>query len=149
MSPGLHVLGDKQTGAFSVVWWDPRALKLGAEAPLGIRRPELIVKDVAPEVVAAGLATYNDWRMRRDQALAAGAESALAVRTVTQIAKIAPEPATDLNIASVAVVEIARAGDRPKGRRFGALMHAVLASVPLDGDVDAVHKMAADRKSVV
>ncbi len=48
--PGLHVRRADPSGTaeFSVVWWDPRALKLGAEAPLGIRRPELIVKDVAP-----------------------------------------------------------------------------------------------------
>ena len=42
-----------------MVWWDPRALKLGAEAPLGIRRPELIVKDVAPDIVESGLAAYR------------------------------------------------------------------------------------------
>ncbi len=60
---------------FSVVWWDPRALKLGAEAPLGIRRPELIVKDVAPDIVESGLAAYNSWRERRQQALDAGSQS--------------------------------------------------------------------------
>ncbi len=47
-------------------------LNLGAEAPLGIRRPELIVKDVAPDIVESGLAAYNSWRERRQQALAAG-----------------------------------------------------------------------------
>jgi ATP-dependent exoDNAse (exonuclease V) beta subunit len=145
VSPGLHVRSHKgsDAGEFSVVWWDPRALKLGAEAPLGIRRPELIVKDVAPEVVASGLATYNEWRMRRDEAIAAGATSALAVRTVTQLAKVAPEPSTDSNIPTVAVVEIARAGDRPTGRRFGTLMHALLASVPLSDDADGIHRIAA------
>ena len=48
VSPGLHVrrTGASEASDFCVIWWDPRALKLGAEAPLGIRRPELIVKDV-------------------------------------------------------------------------------------------------------
>ena len=88
VSPGLHVRkwilrpssfparrgGGKRGGAeFSVVWWDPRALNLGAEAPLGIRRPELIVKDVAPDIVESGLAAYNSWRERRHQAIAAPA----------------------------------------------------------------------------
>src|SRR5262244_76128 len=66
VSPGLHVRRSDSSGGtdFSVVWWDPRVLKLGAEAPLGIRRPELIVKDVAPDIVASGLAAYNSWRER-------------------------------------------------------------------------------------
>ena len=55
--PGLHVrkADPSRPAEFSVVWWDPRALKLGAEAPLGIRRPELIVKDVAPAIVESVL----------------------------------------------------------------------------------------------
>src|SRR6266508_3767877 len=65
--------GEERGGGteFSVVWWDPRGLKLGAEAPLGIRRPELIMKDVAPAIVESGLVAYNSWRERRQQALGA------------------------------------------------------------------------------
>src|SRR4029079_12963997 len=37
VAPGRHML---TPGDFSVLWWDPRVLKLGAEAPLGIRRPD-------------------------------------------------------------------------------------------------------------
>src|SRR5581483_3345622 len=125
VSPGLHVRSADPPGSgeFAVVWWDPRALKLGAEAPLGIRRPELIVKDVAPDIVEAGLAAYNSWRERRRQILASGAQSALAVQTVTELAKGAAE--------------------RPSGRRFGALMHAVLATLPLDGAGGVIRRIAA------
>ncbi len=92
--PGLHVrksdssdpllhppprAGEERGGetGFSVVWWDPRALKLGAEAPLGIRRPELIVKDVAPDIVESGLTAYNAWRERRRHAVNAGSQSSV------------------------------------------------------------------------
>ncbi|MGE5303583.1 MAG: UvrD-helicase domain-containing protein [Alphaproteobacteria bacterium] len=158
--PGLHVrklnysdpllhppprrAGEERVGGteFSVVWWDPRALKLGAEAPLGIRRPELIVKDVAPDIVESGLAAYNSWRERREQAVAAGSQSLVAVRTVTQSAKAAAEAAGDLKVPSAEIVELPRAANRPSGRRFGALVHAVLASVPLDGDTSVIGGVA-------
>src|SRR4029434_517694 len=104
---------------FSVVWWDPRALKLGAEAPLGIRRPELIVKDVAPDIVESGLAAYKSWRARRQQAIAAGSKPSVAVQTVTQAAKIAGAQSPDFQLSPVAIVELPRAGNRPTGRRFG------------------------------
>jgi ATP-dependent exoDNAse (exonuclease V) beta subunit len=126
----------------SVVWWDPGALKLGAEAPLGIRRPELIVRDVAPDIVESGLAAYNSWRERRGQALAAGSDSSVSVRTVTQSAKTAGAEALAAKLPPVEIVELRRAADRPSGARFGALVHAVLASVPLDGDSSAVQHLA-------
>jgi ATP-dependent exoDNAse (exonuclease V) beta subunit len=137
--PGLHVRGGGTE--FSVVWWDPRALKLGAEAPLGIRRPELIVKDVAPDIVESGLAAYNSWRERRQQARDAGSQNSVVVRTVTQAAKTAGE-AAPLTLPPVEIIELPRAADRPSGRRFGALVHAVLASVPLDGDLNAIQRVA-------
>jgi ATP-dependent helicase/nuclease subunit A len=142
--PGLHVrrLGSSGGAEFSVVWWDPRALKLGAEAPLGIRRPELIVKDVAPDIVQSGLAAYNRWRERRQQALAVGSHSSVALRTVTQIAKTAAEASPDLKLPPVEIVELPRAANRPSGARFGALVHAVLASVPLDGDLSVIQRLA-------
>jgi ATP-dependent exoDNAse (exonuclease V) beta subunit len=158
--PGLHVrkldssdpllnppprrVGEETGGGteFSVVWWDPRALKLGAEAPLGLRRPELIVKDVAPGTVESGLAAYNSWRERRQQAIAAGSHSSVAVRTVTQAAKTGDQPAPELNLPPVQIVELPRAANRPSGRRFGALVHAIFASVPLDGDLSVIQRLA-------
>jgi ATP-dependent helicase/nuclease subunit A len=143
--PGLHVRRASSSGPaeFSIVWWDPRALKLGAEAPLGIRRPELIVKDVAPDIVESGLTAYNSWRERRQQAFAVGSQNSVSVRTVTQSAKTAGEASPDLTLPPVEIIELPRAANRPSGRRFGALVHAVLASVPLDGDLNAIQRLAA------
>jgi ATP-dependent helicase/nuclease subunit A len=140
-----HGAGDERGRGteFSVVWWDPRALKLGAEAPLGIRRPELIVKDVKPEIVEAGLGTYISWRKRLEQAIVAGGQNSVAVRTVTQAAKTATDRALDSQLPPVEIVELARAANRPAGPRFGALVHAILASVPLDGDLKVIERLAA------
>jgi ATP-dependent helicase/nuclease subunit A len=160
VSPGLHVRKPGSSGPllhppprdageergegteFSVVWWDPRALKLGAEAPLGIRRPELIVKDVAPDIVESGLAAYNSWRERHQQDLALGSQSSVSVKTVTQMAKTAGDGVPDLKLPPVEIVELPRVANRPSGPRFGALVHAVLASVPLDGDLAAIQRLA-------
>ena len=100
------------------------------------------MKDVAPDIVESGLAAYNSWRARRQQALAAGSQSSVTVRTVTQSAKTAGEEAPDLKLPPVEIVELARAANRPSGSRFGALVHAVLASVPLDGDLSAIQRLA-------
>ena len=143
--PGLHVCtgrGPSQISEFSVVWWDPRTLKLGAEAPLGLRRPELIVRDVAPAIVDSGLAAYNSWRERHQQAIAAGSHTSVAPRTVTQAAKSGDESAPDLKLPHVEIIELPRPANRPSGRRFGTLVHAVLASVPLDADLNIIQRLA-------
>jgi ATP-dependent exoDNAse (exonuclease V) beta subunit len=146
--PGLHAFkasgsvgGGQSEQGHTVVWWDPHALTFDAEAPLGIRHPELIVKDVAPNVVEAGLSEYNSWRTRREAAVAAGSLPQIAVQTVTQWARAAAGEAPDLKVPAVEIIELPRAASRPSGPRFGTLVHSVLATVPLDGDIDAVKRL--------
>jgi ATP-dependent exoDNAse (exonuclease V) beta subunit len=152
--PGLHVFGSigaegsgratlvPITGSTArshrVVWWDPRALNLNVEPPLGIRHPELIVRDVAPEIVESGMADYNLWRESRQAAAAAGAQPSISVRTVTEWARSGAHVQSGLKLPPVEVIELPRAPNRPSGRRFGTLVHAVLASVPLDADRDII-----------
>src|SRR5439155_12562168 len=53
VSPGQHDF----PGGYSVVWWDPTpggGLKLDEKPTFGVRREDLIVKDVARNVVADG-----------------------------------------------------------------------------------------------
>ena len=117
-------------------------LKLDAEPPLGIRRSELIVKDVAPQVVEAGLADYKAWRDGNDAAVVSGSRPSIAAQTVTQWAK-AGVSQQDLKLPPVEIIELPREPNRPSGRRFGALVHAVLGSVPLDGDADVIQRLTA------
>ena len=137
VTPGLHVFGDTH----AVVWWDPRALHLGAEPPLGLRRSELIVKDVAPRIVNAGLAEYDAWRQGTDAAIAAGAVPSIAAQTVTQWARTAREDGPHL--PPVEIIEVPRDASRPSGRRFGALVHAVLATVAFDADLGVIQHLTA------
>ena len=66
----------------------------------------------------------------------------MALLTVTQAAKIVEESAPDFKLARVEIIELPRAANRPSGRRFGTLVHAVLASVPLDGDGNIIQRLA-------
>jgi ATP-dependent helicase/nuclease subunit A len=135
VAPGLHAFDSSH----SVVWWDPHDLKLDAEPPLGIRRSELIVKDVAPQTVAEGLSTYKAWREGVDRAVAEGSRPSIAAQTVTQWARSAAP--LSMELSPVEVIEVPREPDRPGGRRFGALVHGVLATVPLDGGADVIHRL--------
>jgi ATP-dependent exoDNAse (exonuclease V) beta subunit len=138
VAPGLHTFG----ASHSVVWWDPRDLKLKAEPPLGIRRSELIVKDVAPKIVEEGLADYKAWRDANDAAVVSGSRPSIAAQTVTQWAK-AGGSQQDLKLPPVEIIELPRGPNRPSGLRFGALVHAVLGSVPLEGDEDLIQRVTA------
>ena len=59
--PGQHDFA----GGYSVVWWDPGALTLGLKPAMGVRRDDLIVKDVARDVVADGRTKYDAWKLAR------------------------------------------------------------------------------------
>ena len=63
--PGEHriVRGRSHT----VVWWSPesQALSLNVQAPFGLRRDDLIVKDVPPEILRQGLDAHKTWETGR------------------------------------------------------------------------------------
>jgi ATP-dependent helicase/nuclease subunit A len=144
VQPGLHVLGtssdsERPPAAYPVVWWDPRALTLGARPAVGIPHQDLI-EDPGPEVVEADRRRYADWQRARQVALEQGARASFVVETVTERAQRAgddqaPEP-------EVTVVDAASGVARPSGPRFGTLVHAVLATVALDADRDAIADVA-------
>ena len=141
--------GDGSTDGYPVVWWDPSSptLRLGVEAKFGIRQEQLLSKDAPAEVVERDLARYRAWRDRRDQTVSEAATPSLRVLTVTELATqlVADQvPASTVGdeIDEPEIVELVGDPDRPSGRRFGALVHAVLAATPLDAAADQVGEFA-------
>jgi ATP-dependent exoDNAse (exonuclease V) beta subunit len=128
------------------VWWDPSALGLGARAPFGVRREDLIVKDVARAVVADGRSRYDRWRLARSDAKNAGAVPSLVTATVGEWSReqgrALPDPAAAGAVIVADAGTSAREGARPGGARFGALVHAVLAQAPLDAPRAALDELA-------
>jgi ATP-dependent exoDNAse (exonuclease V) beta subunit len=129
-----------------VVWWDPRALDLGAKAPFGVRRDDLIVKDVARHVVADGRSRYDRWRLARGDARAAGSVPSLHVSTVGRWASEA-QAGADAMLSGIATTIVdAREHPAPRpgaGPAFGLLVHAVLAQVPFDAATSQIEEAAA------
>jgi ATP-dependent helicase/nuclease subunit A len=199
VSPGLHQIAYASEAPFDAVWWDPAVLRLGAEPPFGLRRQELISKEVAPEVVAAGQRRYLEWRNARDAAVERARRPSLEVLTVTQWSTLAargpglsargsglgtrgsvlgaedprrgigepapvdgppgptidPEPVERVGDrastprGAVEVVVVRAAAGRPAGPRYGALVHAALATIPLDAGAGTIARVAATQGRIV
>jgi hypothetical protein len=78
--PGRHDFAE----GYSVVWWDPSALTLGLKAPMGVRRDDLIVKDVPRDVVADGRTRYDTWKLARITARERGSIPSIRAHTVRE-----------------------------------------------------------------
>ena len=167
--PGQHTFAAGEA-PYAVTWWDPFALDLGVEPGIGLRRESLIMKDVPDAVVVEGHRDYARWEAQRADAIVKGSTPSVSVRTATEWAAAgndqqawpifgaapqdrvmqrglfdAPTPAADaappMPHDAVAVVD-ARGPERPGGARFGELVHAMLASAPLDADRAAIGALA-------
>jgi ATP-dependent exoDNAse (exonuclease V) beta subunit len=136
-APGSQIPdhGSRIPGAYSVVWWDPHVLHLGAVSTFGLRRDDLIVKDGDMFGVEDRMAEYDRWRRDRSSAIESAQKPSLQVQTATAWAAAVAELGLDDEIAARATIEIVElpgAAGRPRGPRFGTLVHAVLATVRLD-----------------
>jgi ATP-dependent exoDNAse (exonuclease V) beta subunit len=145
--PGRYTFDD---GRYSVVWWDPGALTLGKKPAFGVRREDLIVKDVPRDVIADGRSRYDRWRLARHDARAQGSVPTLRVQTVREVVHdedVADQvPAvTAAEAANVTVVDLAgrERDDRTGGQAFGLLVHVILAETSLDPEADELEPIAS------
>ena len=137
--PGSYQMTDPDSGQpYSVVWWDPLLLQAAADGPRGVRREDLIDKSADAAQVAADRASYDRWRERRAAAQAAGATVSLRVSTATELSEESrsAEAAVTIEDAGFGVL-------RPSGKRFGTLVHAILATLPLDAERSEVTELSA------
>jgi ATP-dependent exoDNAse (exonuclease V) beta subunit len=134
--PGLH----RFAGDYGVVWWDPGpggGLKLGEKPPFGVRREDLIVKDVPRNVIADGRTSYDRWRLARQDARDGGKVPSLTLATVREwTADPLRSIPADVDPRSVSIVEVIpshqRNWSRAGGAAFGVVVHSVLAQAPFD-----------------
>jgi ATP-dependent exoDNAse (exonuclease V) beta subunit len=143
--PGQHAM----PGDYAVVWWDPGTgggLTLGAEAPFGVRRQDLIVKDVPRDVIADGRSEYDRWKLARADARAQGAVASIALATVREWAAAetaaTPAGAAAVDVATIDLAEPGAHDGRAGGAVFGVLVHALLARAPLDASADELADIA-------
>jgi ATP-dependent helicase/nuclease subunit A len=148
--PGRH-----DFAGYSVVWWDPGALgPLDLKPTMGVRRDDLIVKDVARNVVADGRTKYDSWKLARITAREQGSIPAVRVQTVREYATNvrATEAQRGQSLAlekEISVLSVPlwlvrdQSPSRPSGAAFGSLVHAVLARAPFDATREALEHIAA------
>src|SRR5258708_4530058 len=125
-----------------------KALDLGAGAPFGVRREDLIVKDVPRPVVADGRSRYDRWQLARHEARERGSAPSMVVRTVGEVVS---QPVTShqspvsgqVRADDVQIVNLSkRDATRSGGVGFGMLVHAVLAAPPFDGAPAVLEQLA-------
>jgi ATP-dependent helicase/nuclease subunit A len=144
--PGQHTFGEGE-GSYAVVWWEPGpggGLDLDKKPTFGVRREDLIVKDVQKNVIADGRSRYDRWHLARDDARAAGMVPSIKVETVrdwTSKLEVGSEKSEDL----VNVVTVARGAgaERPGGLGFGELVHRVLAQAAFGATRASLDGLAA------
>lgn len=135
--PGWH---KAELGSHRVLWWDPRQLELDKQHGVGLRQEKLLTVDEKGVVSADYTRAHDEWAARREKLLVDGALPSVKTITVTESAR-ASSRTSQVNVARVA--EITRG--RPKGPRFGALVHSVLALVPFGADEQQVASLAASQ----
>jgi ATP-dependent helicase/nuclease subunit A len=140
--PGHHHFAapGKKDGDYSVVWWDPRALTLDVPQRFGIRQEQLLRDPEDPEVLRDELSSYESWRKTWDAVREKASAPSVTFRTVTSEARKDPGPGP---APEVELIELPRGPERPSGPRFGSLVHAVLASVPLDANRGQVEEFVS------
>jgi ATP-dependent exoDNAse (exonuclease V) beta subunit len=132
VAPGLH---RPSAGDHQVVWWDPRALDLDREHDIGLRQQKMLAADDGNAAVDEGGRLHDTWAKTRLNAIASGSTPALRVVTVTERkSEATAAPTIDVLVESTTAVRTTRA----HGKRFGILVHAVLANVDLDADRDQI-----------
>ena len=148
---------------YSVTWWDPRALHLGAAPSFGLKRDDLIVKDGDMFAVEDRLVEYERWRDDRARVVADAARPSVKFQTATAWAADAASSGLDQALLDAAmadhvelpatggieIVQLPGTADRPRGAAFGILVHAVLATVALDAGDDVIARTAQTQGRIV
>lgn len=130
--PGLH---KPMTGRHEVVWWDPHHLELDTPTKPGLRR-HWILEAAPDEGPTVGEREHEAWSERRHDLVERGSIESLHATSVSRLVDeelVAPEGADAVDVSEVP----GRDPQRPGGKRFGSLVHELLARLPWDiGPVD-------------
>jgi hypothetical protein len=126
--PGLHYPAENGP---PVVWWDPAALELDVQEQAPLRQQRILEAD--PDGTSEK--SYASWKAARDEVIVSASRPSKSVQTVTALARVEPsEGQVEVEIVSPADLE------RPSGKRFGTLVHAVLSAVDLNATPEMIRQ---------
>jgi ATP-dependent exoDNAse (exonuclease V) beta subunit len=126
--PGLHT---PRCGEHEVVWWDPAALRLGVEGKLGLTDHSILSGDSTASAEA-----YHRWQKERARLIETGSAPRFVIFNPSDAAEDPPGFAPPVQLHSTP-----RRATRPKGPRFGALVHAAIRDSGLE--IAAVESLTA------
>ncbi|MBK6518734.1 MAG: UvrD-helicase domain-containing protein [Polyangiaceae bacterium] len=132
--------GTQQTPGGEVLIVDPRWLGVSRKSPLGVRE-DLVSKQADPALVEADVRAFEAAASARSAAIATGTGSPRGLVTVTALSKGGASSAEDP--VAVELHQTQRAPDRPRGKRFGTLVHFVLSTVGLDAQPDEIDALTS------
>jgi ATP-dependent exoDNAse (exonuclease V) beta subunit len=137
--PGLHrPMGDGP----DVVWWDPTVLALEVEEHAALRHQRILEMDADGAAAAASERNYASWKEEQQIVLRRASQPSISAQSVTALARL-ERPQIPFR-PTVQIERIERGHlERPSGRRFGSLVHAVLASIDLDAGTETIEASAA------
>jgi ATP-dependent exoDNAse (exonuclease V) beta subunit len=130
--PGLHM----PEGCTSpVVWWDPAILNLNVEANFGLRQKDILA--AAGEEAEGGSLHYESWKSTHRRSAERGRTPTLNVFVATD----AVEPPSGYS-DRVEVQRVERGEQRPRGPRFGTLVHLVMRDVEYNAKSESILAVA-------
>src|SRR5207244_797787 len=105
---------------------------------VGLAQQKILAVDESGVRAEEGVRAHAAWQVERARVRTVGETPGLRVATATEHAAIGAMPAAEGAVESVGAPR-----PRPRGKRFGTLVHAVLAAVELDADHAGVVDAAA------
>ena len=132
--PGYH---QPAHGDHRVLFWDAATLRPPPPARAGVRQQELLMEDPHGNG-ERGLRAFEAWQDARAQALARGRSRSYESVAVTLAGQTTT---TDQAPPTVVQLPVAR-GRRPRGARFGTLVHVVLADSQFVQDAVTLQRLS-------
>ncbi len=133
--PGLH----RSRAGTPVVWWDPGALRLDRSEEAGLRQQKILAADQTGGAAAESEKAHERWQSRRKKLLADGSVPSLRVLTVTESLEGAPRSGAPVRVEATEAALL----PRPRGARFGRLVHGMLEALPFESTDAEVSAMAS------
>jgi ATP-dependent exoDNAse (exonuclease V) beta subunit len=124
--PGLH---KPRRGRHRALWWDPHHLERETATKPGLRRYWILQGQESDEPTK-GAREHESWSVHRESLLANGAVPSHRVTSVTRL--VDEDEAFVEGASAVEIAEVSeRDPQRPAGKRFGSLVHELLARTAL------------------
>ena len=140
-APGASVRPGQHTSKVGspAVWWDPSVLPSSGQATHGLRRHWLLAPDPDTGRAERGIRDHEAWETARRERIEGASKPTLTVVTSREKAETPTAGEPPMTLEETAAV---RPG-RPSGKRFGALVHGAMATLPLNADAAAVEASVA------